>query len=469
MSEAKMIPGIKPFFEKIHGPVMSLNQARDLIAMLEHRYKSYGKITSRFFHFPEGVAGPLLLIGAEYNHLVLSQPELFHHTNVESFGDPEMAALGHGLLFQNGEIHLEHRRLMMPAFHKKSVESYRDLMLDITEKFLEGWHIGDVRDINHDMHQLTMQIASRALFGMDLGSKSIELGEIIVKALSIGSNPIVYIIPFNRPPFPRYQLLQVGRELVAKMREMIASKKASKEESHDLLSVLIHASDENGARLSDDELVGQANTLFVAGHETTANALTYLLLLLSQHPNVAAKLHDELAVLAGNAPSLEDLGKLNYLDAVIKESLRLFPPASVVSRFAQEDFEVGAYCIGKGSWVNISQYLSHRLPEVFENPRRFIPERWETIQPTIYEYFPFGAGSRMCIGASFATMEMKLILATMLQKYRLALVANTRLERKLTVTLGIKGALPMKIERQDTNFAASKTEFRGTVRDMVDW
>jgi cytochrome P450 len=465
----KMIPGVKPIFEKIHGPVMSLNQARDPIAMLEHRYKTYGEISSRFFPFADGSSGPLLLVGAEYNHLVLSKPELFHHTNVESFGDPDMAALGHGLLFQNGEIHLEHRRLMMPAFHKKSVESYRELMIELTESFLESWRIGEVRDINHDMHQLTMQIASRALFGMDLGSKSIELGEIIVKALSIGSNPIVYIIPFNRPPFPRYQLLQVGHELVAKMREMISSKKASLEESHDLLSVLIHASDENGAKLSDDELVGQANTLFVAGHETTANAMTYLLLLLSQHPQVAAKLDEELRFLGGNAPSLEDLSKLDYLDAVIKESLRLFPPAALVSRFAQEDFEVGGYCIGRGAWVNISQYLSHRLPEVFEAPRRFIPERWETIQPSIYEYFPFGAGSRMCIGASFATMEMKLMLALILQRYRLALQPNSRLERKLTVTLGIKGALPMKIERQDANFAASKAAFRGTVWEMVDW
>lgn len=469
MSQLKLIPGEKPFFEKIHGPLMSLNQARDPIAMLEHRYKTYGKISSRFFHFPDKQAGPLLLIGAEYNRLVMGQPELFHHTNVESFGDENLAALGHGLLFQNGEIHLEHRRLMMPAFHKKSIESYRDLMIELTENFLETWQTGAVRDINHDMHQLTMQIASRVLFGLDIGSKSIELGEIIVKALAIGSNPIVYIIPFNRPPFPRYQFLQLGAKLVAKIREMIASKKASTEESHDLLSVLIHAKDENGARLSDDELIGQANTLFVAGHETTANALTFSLLLISQHPEVAAKLHEELSFLAGRAPSHEELAKLIYLDAVIKETLRLFPPASMVSRFAQEDFEVGGYRIGKGAWVTISQYISQRLPEVFENPRKFEPERWESIQPSIYEYFPFGAGSRMCIGANFAIMEMKLILALILQKYRLALMPNSRLERKLTVTLGIKNALPMQVKRNDTQFMASKNSFHGTVREMAEW
>src|SRR5215510_14058559 len=147
MASPKMIEGVNPIFEKIHGPLMSINQYRDLIAMLEHRYRTYGNISSRFFSFPENQAGPLLLFGAEHNHLILSKPELFHHTHVDTFGDADLEQLGHGLIFQNGEIHLAHRRLMMPAFHKKSVESYRDVMVELTEQCLKQWQVGEVRDI----------------------------------------------------------------------------------------------------------------------------------------------------------------------------------------------------------------------------------------------------------------------------------------------------------------------------------
>jgi cytochrome P450 len=469
MASVKMVAGEKAIFEKIHDPLMAINQFRDLIAMLEHRYRTYGKFSSRFFSFPEDVAGPLLLLGPEYNRLILSKPDLFYQTDITNFGDSDLKQLAHGLLFQNGEIHLAHRRLMMPAFHKKSIEAYRDVMVELTERCLEQWQVGELRDINHEMHQLTMKITSRALFGMEMGEVSEEIGEIVVKFLAHGTNPLVFILPFNRPPFTRYHYIQTAKSLIGRIRELVQAKKAKTEESHDLLSLLIHARDENGLRLSEDELIGQANILFLAGHETTANSLSYILLLLSQHPNVMAKLADEMAFLNGATPSLEDLGKLPYLDAVIKEGLRLFPPAALVVRIAQDNFEVDGYRFPKDTWITISQYITHRMPELYENPRRFLPERWETIQPSAYEYFPFGAGSRMCIGASFASMEMKLVLAMILQKYRLALAPNSKLDRKLTVTLGFKGALPMKIELQDKQFAASKANFRGSVREMLDW
>lgn len=468
----RIIPGIKPRLRRLHQPALMLNQFRDLIGMLEHRYQTYGTFSSRYFEFPEGKWGHLLLFGPDYNRLVLSDTDRFHVFWVDTFGDPNLDQISRALLFQNGEVHRENRRLMMPAFHKNVIQTYRDEMVEVIERYLSGFRVGETRDINRDMHHLTMQIATRTLFGVDVRDGGDSIGALIANAFKAGSNPLVWMLPINRPGFPRYQHIQNGRLLAERIREIIAQKKAQSdgEGDQDALSILLHATDEDGGKLSDDELVGQVNLLFIAGHETSANALTFTLLLLSQHPAMMANVQDELEhVLRGDTPTVEQLGKMPLLDAVVKESMRLFPPAAMMNRFATAPFSANGYDFGQHTAVTLSQYITHRMPELYAHPRRFDPSRWEQIQPSAYEYFPFGAGSRMCIGAQFAMMEIKLALAMLLSRYRLALVPNSRLQRTLTVTLGVDGALPMTVHPQDRNFAGSKAVFSGKVRQMVDW
>lgn len=468
----QIIPGIKPRLRRLHQPILMLNQFRDMVAMLEHRYRTYGAFSSRYLEFSEGKWGHLMLFGAEYNRLVLSDGDLFHVFGVDTFGDAGLDQISRALLFQNGDIHRENRRLMMPAFHKNVIQTYRDEMVEIIDTYLSTLRVGEELDINRDMHHLTMQIASRTLFGVDVRDQDDSIGELIAHAFKVGMNPLVFLLPVNRPGFPRYQHIQNGRLLAERIHEIIERKRAEPEGKQDALSILLRATDEDGGRMSDDELVGQVHLLFVAGHETSANALTFTLLLLSQHPHIMATLVDELqAVLGlnGDAPTIEQLGRLPLLDAVIKESMRLFPPAAMMNRMATAPFSLNGYEFGQYTAVTISPYITHRMPELYAHPRRFDPSRWENIQPGPYEYFPFGAGSRMCIGAQFALMEIKLVLAMLLSRYRLTLMPKGRIKRTLTITLGVDGALPMTVHPQDREFSRSKTTFSGKVRQMVDW
>jgi cytochrome P450 len=219
--------------------------------------------------------------------------------------------------------------------------------------------------------------------------------------------------------------------------------------------------------LTDDEVIGQTNVLFLAGHETTANGLTWTLFLLDQHPEVMADVLDELTgELCGEAPSVEQLGKLPLLERVINESLRLLPPITWASRAATASFNLGPYSMPAGTTVIVSHYMTHRLPELYSDPDKFLPDRWLTINPGTYEYIPFSAGPRMCVGAHFAMMEMKTVLAILLQRYRLATLPGAKIDRKITFTMKPKNGLPMIVNEQDRCFTCMPV--LGDVREMVE-
>jgi len=231
--------------------------------------------------------------------------------------------------------------------------------------------------------------------------------------------------------------------------------------------MLLQARDEDGSTMTDREIIGQSNLLFAAGSHTSSSALTWTLFLLAQHPEVMHDVMDELdSVLGGSAPSPEQLFALPLLDRVIKESLRIFSPATFNTRKSTEDFEFGPYYLLKGTIVLYSPFIMHRLPDVFTEPARFLPDRWLTIDPGPYEYLPFGAGPRMCIGTHFALMQMKIILSMMLQRFRFAFVPNTRIDRKDLGSLTPKQGLKMTVHRQDRQF--SSTPFRGNVHEMIE-
>jgi cytochrome P450 len=238
------------------------------------------------------------------------------------------------------------------------------------------------------------------------------------------------------------------------IEQIIAERRGTDEDKGDLLSMLMLAQDEDGSQMTDQQLRDEVVTLFAAGHETTSNVMTWLWYLLSQHPDVETKLHEELdQVLAGRAPTLADLQSLPYALMVIKETMRLYPPAWILNgRTAVEDIEIGGYLIPKGSRVFISPYAMHRLPQYFPDPEQFDPERWlperEAALPK-YAYIPFGGGPRVCIGNSFALMEAHLLLATIAQQYRLSLAPGQNIVPAALITMSPESGLRMRVEERE--------------------
>jgi cytochrome P450 len=314
---------------------------------------------------------------------------------------------------------------------------------------------------------LTLSIVSAAIFDLDTVQTSMRIGDMISQWVGFATSPRMLLFPHDLPGTPYRQMIRHSEKLEAAILEIIAQKRASTNAQYDILTLLMHARDEAGVGMSDADLVGQVNLLFIAGHETSAVALMWLLFLLEQHPRVLADLLDELtAVLQGEAPTVEQLAQCQLLEHVVHEGMRLFPPAYLGRRISKEPFTLGPYQLPANARVYYSQYITHHMPETYPDPEHFLPQRWETINPSPYEFLPFGAGSRMCIGSSFALMEIKIILAMILQRYRLAIQDGTMIDRAVTTALTIKNGLPMTVFRQDRQFRQSL--IRGNVHDMVD-
>ena len=445
----------------------------DQIGYMQDVYNRYGTIAG----FVRGGHAHTKLIngysvfafGPEYNKQLLSNPNLFYSLEIGRMSPEDSAhrRLWTGLLTMNGAVHRQQRQLMMPAFHKKRVETYRDDMVAIATDVLDTWQPGQRYDISQEMQQLTLRVATKTLFGLDTGREAKSFGALIKRWLELNSTPLVFMFPYDLPGTPYRTLHQLSGQLEADILRFIEQKRASGTDQGDVLSMLLQAHDEDGERMTDTELIGETTILYLAGHETSSNALTWTLFLLSQHPKVLSDLVDELeSELHGEAPTVEQLSHLPLLDAVIKESMRLLPPAPVGMRIGIEDFELGKYHMPAGTLVRFSQYITHHMPELYSEPERFLPDRWFCINPSLYEYLPFGGGPRMCIGSTFATMEIKIVLAMLLQRYRLALVPNARIDRKIRITLTTKHGMPMIVNRQDRRF--SKNPARGDIHQMVD-
>jgi cytochrome P450 len=359
---------------------------------------------------------------------------------------------------------------MLPAFHKKRIEAYRDAMVAITGDELAHWRPGEAVDVAEEMHGLTLRIVTKTLFGEDGGRAARGIGHDMFDALSLLLNPLTALLPYDLPGLPYRRFLDLVARYDQAMRTLVARKRASGGDDGDVLSMLLQARDEeSGAGLSEEEVVGHVGALFAAGHETTANTLTWTLFLLSQHPEVCAGLLDELdQVLGGAAPTVEQLEQLPLLDRVIKESMRVIPVVPGVFRRAAEGGELAGYHVPAHTEIFTSTYFTHHMPELYPEPERFLPSRWETINPSPFEYSPFSVGPRMCIGATFALFEMKIVLAMLLQRYRLELPAGAKVDRFGLITLSPLGGLTMLAHPQDRQFSRGVGGARGSVREMVE-
>src|SRR5262249_47384701 len=237
------------------------------------------------------------------------------------------------------------------------------------------------------------------------------LGDVALETIDLLTAPLTALLPFRIPGAPFARLLAKSDELVEKLRALIAEKRAHPLEGHDALALILRAHDDEGATFSEDELIGEAATLFVAGHDTQAKTLIWVLFLLEQHPKVLRDVLDEIdGVLRGGPPSVEHVPRLVLVDRVIKESMRVLAPVPIqFIRVCQTEAQLGPFTLPAGANVVLSPFITHRDPERYPEPARFLPERWERLQPTLHEYLPFGAGPRMCIGAAFATLSLRLI------------------------------------------------------------
>jgi cytochrome P450 len=475
------IPG--PRAAPVVGPLANLVYfSRDIIGGVGALFREHGPIasvTGGDLNARPRVARWVFVHGAELNHELITNPTDYHkppstkhlYPRGEDLSNREKALRrwGAGLFNFYGEEHTRHRRLLMPGFHKDRIAGYVADMLAITDEELRAWRPGSVRDVRSDMAFLTLRIAARTLFGEAVTDRSERgIGGLIQRAFAMLLRPSLLLLPFDLPGLPYREFLDVVCATDDAIRRMIAAKRARGDEG-DLLSALIRERDEDGSALSEEDLIGHASAMFVAGQETTSSALTWTLLLLSQHPGVAADLVDELdGVLRGAPPSTEDLGRLPMLEAVLKESMRVLPAVAINTRVVARPTELRGHPLPVGTNVAMSIYHTHRVPEVFPRPQAFDPRRWESARPTPYEYCPFSTGPRTCVGAQFAMAQLKVVLATLLQRFRVEFVPGTRVDRTLSITMSVKGALPMRIQPRDGRFRDGAHGLRGDVREMVD-
>lgn len=366
--------------------------------------------------------------------------------------------LGHGLLNSEGEFWRKQRKLMQPAFHQENIQSYGNIMVECTERMLESWRDGQELDVHQAMMHLTLDIVGRALFGANVSEMSEHFGNALKLMMDryMAFASIAYLLPptIPLPKLPKMRRMISG--LDGLIYKLIAERRlrAETEPTRDLLQLLVNAHDEDGRQMSNLQLRDEMMTLFLAGHETTAIALSWTWYLLGQHPEIEARLLAELnEVLGGRAPSSADLRRLPYTEMVIKESMRLYPPAWGIGREAREAFTMDGYHLPAGTNVIILQWLSHRDPRYFPEPERFDPERWRedpvrTGKAPRFVYFPFGAGPRVCLGAAFALMEAVLLLATMAQRFHLELDKTQSVGLQPAITLRPKNGVKVKLYRR---------------------
>lgn len=411
--------------------------------------------------------------GPAHNRQILPDARVFQNQDGGPYPIPQDSALARvldGLNFMNGDRHRQHRRLMMPAFQKAALDGYRDDMVAVAARRLESWQVGGILDVGEEMIELTLRLAVRCLFGLDVREGEDHLGGLSTQLLELVTSMGVAALPRDLPGTPYRRMLRLGERVEVEMLELIRRKRGAPGPQRDVLSILLHARDEDGGALTDRELIGETSVLFAAGHETTASTLAWTLFLLSQHPRVLGDLLDELTgALRGDAPTVAQLSSLPLLDAVIKESMRLLPATPLLFiRLPAAEAQLGPYALPAGSAVMLSPFITHRLPDLYPDPARFRPERWARLAPSPYEYLPFGAGPRMCIGAGFAGQAVRVVLPMILQRYRLSLAHRAEVSAAVRgITLGPRRGLEMLVAPQD-RYLRRAERVRGEIHELVD-
>jgi cytochrome P450 len=420
---------------------------RDPIPFFQKLAEEYGDASQ--FH-----VGPQQIFF--FNHpelireLLVTQHRSFHKSRVLQ---RSKIIFGEGLLTSEEEVHRRQRRLVQPAFHRERIGRYAEVMIERASRLT--WRDGEVLDVHHEMMRLTLSVVAKTLFDAEVDQEADEIGAALTSLVDLFPtlmNPMANLL--RKLPLPQTVRFRKSLERLDKtVYGIIDERRKSGEDRGDLLSMLLMAVDEegDGGGMTDQQLRDEAMTLFLAGHETTANALAWTWYLLALNPSTGDAMYGELdAVLGDRLPTPADYARLPYTEMVVAESMRLFPPAWAVSRLAVEDAMIGEWLVPRGAVVVASQAVTHRDPRWFPDPDRFDPLRFtaeaKASRPKL-AYFPFGAGPRICIGEGFAWMEAVLIVATIAQRWKLELVSRD-VTPQASITLRPKGGIRMRVSRR---------------------
>ena len=414
---------------------------RDPIAFFSKLAADYGDLTQ----FQLGTQGQYYLLNhPDYiKEVLVTQDRNF----TKWFAvDRIREVLGEGLFVSEGAFHHCQRRLVQPAFHGRRIAAYADVMVKFAAELIDRWRDGDVVEICTEMNSLAMRVVAKTLFGSEVETEVKEIGDALSEILGQFERSVL-------PEADRTDFETARDRLDAAIHRMIKERRSSSDDRGDLLSMLFAAQDVEGSGgLTDRQVRDEAMTIFLAGHETTANALAWSWYLLSLHPEIEERLWTEVdQVLDGCLPTFDDVPQLTYTAMIFAESLRLYPPLWAIGRRAVADCTIGGYTIAENSIVILCQYVTHRDPRYFPEPAKFDPERWtpeaKTMRPK-FSYFPFSGGGRSCLGESFAWTEGVLSLATAAQRFRLRVVPDHPIVLQPQLTLRAKYGIKMRVERR---------------------
>jgi len=364
--------------------------------------------------------------------------------------------LGDGLLLSEGDVWLRQRRLVQPAFHRQRVAAYGDIMAAYAARRVAAWTAGDVLDIHEEMMALTQAIVAKTLFDADVADEATTVGHatrILMEDFGARLGSLLQLLPPWLPTPANMRARRAIRRLDDVVYRMIGARRRDAEDRGDLLSILLQARDaDDGATMTDRQVRDEVMTLFMAGHETTAVALSWTWFLLAQHPEVEARLAEELRdVLGGREAAVSDLPALRYTEMVVTESMRLYPPAYGMGRQAVRGTEVAGHPVAPGTVVILPTWVVHRDGRWYEDAEAFRPERWaDNLARRLprFAYFPFGGGPRQCIGNAFAMMEAILIVATIARRFQLRLLPGQRVTPTPYVTLRPEPGIRVRLERR---------------------
>ena len=458
-------------------------------------HKMPGKLLRQFIHDPINTLSDIareygdisyFRLGREYVYLIndpyhIEKVLIYDHRNFKKGKrlQTAKAVLGEGLVTSEGDLHKRQRRLIQPIFHPKQIISYSNTMVNYATRMRDRWKDGDIVDISEEMMRLTLDIICKSVLNYDIESEARQVGKALTTVRKYSKrlqSPIGHVLD-KIPVLPTVKGARDAKaELDSLVYQLIADRRKRQEQDSndydggkihdgdDLLSRLMQAQNSdspnsNQEKMSDKQVRDEVMTIFIAGHETTANALTWTFYLLSQNQDVETKLHNEINSVLGDGsggydnvgnriPTADDIPKLQYTEKILRESMRLYPPVWTIGRHVENDYSVGEYTIPAGSSILMSQYVMHHNPKYYDQPEQFNPDRWteefKTHLPR-FSYFPFGGGIRGCIGEPFAWIEGVLIIAIIAQKWTMRLLPSQRIKLDPAITLRPRYGMKMKL------------------------